>query len=209
MSECTLWTSVLYVKCVVKLRLHPLSDPVHLSDSPGQSSDRFLINEGCFLSQLWMDDSADDNLKGLFKAKCAYCSLSLSLHLCRADTGTLSSCHSLSTYFKITIWHVINEMNAVIRLHAWGWKNQFPVSAVTQLLLLWRLLWWIFLKRLYRVCVSKCVCVRFFMLSFPVCLSELVIQSSTLSNKRGRKRKRKKEEKRDGDSWLPKWISEV
>lgn len=39
------------------------------------------------------------------------------------------------------------------------------------------------------------VCVCFFMLSFPVSLSELVIQSSTLSNKRGRKRKRKKEKK--------------
>ncbi len=68
---------------------------------PGQSSDRFLINEGCVLSRLWMDDSADNNLKGLFKAKYAYCFLSLSLHLCRADTGTLSSCHSLSTYLKL------------------------------------------------------------------------------------------------------------
>lgn len=158
-----------------------------------------------FLSRWRTDDSADDNLKGLFKVKCAFCSLSMSLHLCWADTGTISSCHLLSTYLKI-IWHEINEMNAVIRLHAWGWKNQFPVSAVTQLLLLWRLLWWLFLKRLYRVCVWVCVC--FFMLSFPVCLSELVIQRSTLSNKRGRKREKVRKSGKK-DSWLPNWISGV
>lgn len=120
---------------------------------PERSSDRFLINEGCVLSLWWMNDSADDNLQGLFKGKCAFCSLSL-------NNFILSL---LCTYLKIMIWHEINEMNAVIRLHdAWGWKNHSPVSTVTQLLLQWRLLWWLFLKRLYRVCVrenvSECVC---------------------------------------------------
>lgn len=160
---------------------------------PELSSDRFLINEGCFLSRWWTDDSADDNLKGLFKAKCAFCSLSMSLHLCWADTGTISSCHLLSTYLKIIIWHEINEMNAVIRLHAWGWKNQFPVSAVTQLLLLWRLLWWLFL-RLYRVCVRECVC------AFSCCHFLCVSQSwwfsaapwATREGEKVRKRKKKK-----------------
>lgn len=41
-----------------------------------------------------------------------------------------------------------------------------------------------------------CLSVCFFMLSFPVGLSELVIQSSTLSNKRGRKREKVRKRKK-------------
>jgi len=100
----------------------------------------------------------------------------------------------LSTYLKIMIWHEINEMNAVIRLHdAWGWKNHSRVSAVTRLLLQWRLLWWLVLKRLYSVCV--CVCFFHAVISC-VSLRAGDSEQHPEQQERLKKRKSKKEEKK-------------